>query len=155
MGKLNKLSFPLTSEIVVKYPSMQLIQNGELILPIWSEDYKSPTYSNVEVSYGFTSPVIKNSKVPYEFEATCREGRLTSYIKWIFQDLIAIAISDPCKYRAITLHDYCLHDTLDDQARGYTVRTGVLNFEMVAGSFRSDNGANSHPGGIRILFTQL
>jgi hypothetical protein len=155
MGKLNKLVFPLTAELIAKYNTpvnRGILNNIGLVLPIFSEDYKSPTRSNVETKYGYTSPFVTLTKVPFEIEATCKDGR--EAIAYIFRDLIKIATADRCKYQGVIMHDYCLLDEDADIARGYTIRSGVLNYEFVGGSFRSRNNTNAHSGGIRILFTQ-
>jgi hypothetical protein len=156
MGSLNKLIFPLTEQLITKYntpANRGLISNVGLVLPIFPEDYKSPIYTQVETKYGYTSPFVTLTKVPYEFEATCRDGR--EAIAYVLRDLIKLATADSCKYQGVTVYDFCLLDEDADVARGYTIRTGVLNYEFGGGSFRAYNNTNVRPNGIRILFTQF
>ena len=153
MGKVNKIVFPLTAELKQKYdaPFNQGLFDGDnLVLPVWKEDYNAANPVQVTVIKGFSAAVIDIQTEYYQFEATCRDSRAT--VGYILKEL-AQANKVCGQYKLVTCLDYHRLDNDSDRAAGYTVRQGVLQYEIVNGSIRSSNG-NNYVGGHRIIFIQ-
>ena len=154
MAKLNKIVFPLTTELKTLYDlsvNSGLFNGDNLVLPIWSEDYNAANPVQTKVIKGLSAAVVDITTNYYQFEATCRDSRVA--IGYILKDLMTDASTNCSQYQPITCYDYHRLDTQTDRQYGYTIRQGVLQYEPLKGSIRSSAGYN-YNGGHRIIFTQ-
>ena len=155
MANLNKIVFILSTELRQKYDLVAntgLFNGDNLVLPVWREDYNAANSMQVKVIKGLTSPIVDVQKDYFQFEATVRDSRAT--VGYILKELMELSSAICGTYQLITCWDYHRLDTETDRTNGYTVRQGVLQYEVSKGSIRGTNGSN-YTGGHRIIFTQV
>jgi hypothetical protein len=157
MSQLNKLVFPIPESLKNQYDSDHrnngLFDGNNLVLPIRAEDYQyTKTYLKPTAIVGISSSFVRIENAPFEIQATVLDQRES--IIYILQYLKEQAVSNIYNYSLITMYDYCKLDTATGVSNGYETRLGLLDYEILGGTFRTGNAPTSYRygKGVRVLF---
>lgn len=165
---LTQIIFPLPAGLKTQYEANPynrgLFVDDTLVLTIFREEYNSPSNITSETEQSFGGGAISTETVDfYKPEIICTDNR-SSTIRFVLEELRAVGnlstqgINIPvigCDRPHIVMFDYCYHDAIADQTRGYTIRVGQLNdIRQSNGGVRVAGAGNQNFGqGVTILFT--
>ncbi len=167
MGILNRLIFPIPSDIVDLYIADDnnvglFDEENNLILPIAREDYIPQDNSESGVIVGWQRSFVNFSLANYQFEATSRDCRQTIYyvLKALQSLSESTSIDQAGAYPLITCLDYHNdwdYKTMTRSTTGYVERKGVIKVTLQNGSFaNSTNPLDMKWGaGVKINFTEI
>lgn len=169
-GCINSLIFRLPKGILDSYDTLYYSgiltvgeNNDSLAMRVTPDNYIGVNPVEKTATIGYQSPVVVVRRNLYEFEATDLDSR-AGVVSDVLADLNAIGGNlsiygatnttiDPCNEPLIALEDYHSLDDATARALGFTLRVGVVNAELVTGSWSVGNNL-AYSGGCRVVFTQ-